>query len=264
MKHRPKHIITACKLQVLAFYTLFIFTWLHGYAQDENRIILPEETEDSTAYVKFSGKAIIANAGFAPIPAFSFDSPIAIGFLSLKKNRLSYEPDFALGLNGKPWMANNWFRLNFMDRKKIKLNAGMNPSLFFKPEKIASGEEILNALRNLTFELAGVCKFSKTWSLRMTCMYIHAFDKGALSGNFFDLSSPFSIMHVPKIISIDFKPQLFYFDFTGNVDGFFTAASISIEYQQIPLSVYFQGVLPLWVDFPGNNFKWNSGFVYAF
>jgi hypothetical protein len=225
---------------------------------------ITEKVKDSTLSTRVNGKILVANAGFAPIPAFSFNSLIVICFLSLKKKRFSYEPDFALGLNGKPWMANNWFRLTFIDSKKIKLNAGINPSLFFKNETVASGEEILNALRNLTFELVSTRKFSKNCSLSLTYMLIHAFDRGALSGNYFDISSPISVIKIAKVVAIDIKPQLFYFDFTGNVDGFFASTSVNIEHHQIPLSIYFQGVLPLWTDFPGNNFKWNTGFVYTF
>ena len=219
--------------------------------------------EDSVSSTRVSGRVLIANAGFAPIPAFSFNSFVVISSLSIKKKRFSYEPDFSLGLNGKPWMANNWFRFSFIENKKGKLNTGINPSFFFKSDRTASGKEIFNALRNLTFEAAGTWSLATNWSLSSNCMLIHAFDPGALSGVFFDISSSISALRLTKTVSIDMKPELFYFDFAGKVDGLFTSTSITLK-QQMPVSVYFQGVLPLWSDFPGNSFKWNAGFIYDF
>ena len=154
--------------------------------------------------------------------------------------------------------------MTLRDRKKVKLNAGINPSLFFKTEWTAAGEKILNAQRNLSFEIGGTRKFSKNSSLTLAYMRVHAFDIGALSGNFFDVSSSFPVISTSKIISITLKPELFYFDFEGNVDGFFASTRINIEHRQIPVSIYYQGVLPLWTDFNGNSFKWNMGVVYAF
>jgi len=107
-----------------------------------------------TLAVKVNGKLLVANAGFAPIPAFSFNDPLAIGFLSLKKKRFSYEPDFALGLNGKPWITNHWFRLIILKTSVIIVRTGINPFLFFESERIPSGDERIHVQRNITFELA--------------------------------------------------------------------------------------------------------------
>jgi hypothetical protein len=165
----------------------------------------------------------LATAGFAPIPAFSFDSPIAIGSLSIRKNWFSYQPDFALGMNGKPWMANNWFRFRGVDKKKFKLYFGINPSLFFKSEWIDSKEEIVHAHRNLTVELAATEHLSKQVSLIVTYMHVKAFDFGTLSGDFIDLSFPVTVHPHLRSISMMIKPQLFYFNFEGEVDGLFAS-----------------------------------------
>jgi len=211
-----------------------------------------------------SGRIMLANAGFAPVPAFSFNSPLVMGFLSIKKKRLSFEPDLSLGLNGKPWLVNNWFRLAFIDRKKMKATVGLNPSLYFGEVVMSSGESILRAHRNLTFEFAAEQILTERWSLRFTYMLVHAFDTGALSGQFFDVSSPIVAFRVPKIAIIKVKPEVFYFNFDGNVDGFFGSGSVTGELLCIPLSVYFQGVQPFWAGFPGNHYKWNAGLVYGF
>lgn len=169
---------------------------------------------------------MLANAGFAPVPAFSFNSPLVMGFLSLKKKRFSFEPDLALGLNGKPWLVNNWFRLAFIDRKKLKATVGLNPSLYFGEVVMLSGESIIRAHRNLTFEFAGEQTLTARWSLRWTYMLVHAFDTGAVSGQFFDVGSVISVLRIPKTMVVKVKPEVFYFNFDGNIDGFYGSGSI--------------------------------------
>ncbi len=211
-----------------------------------------------------SGRVMLANAGFAPVPAFSFNSPLVMGFLSLKKKRFSFEPDLAVGLNGKPWLVNNWFRLAFIDRKKLKATVGLNPSLYFGEVFMLSGESIIRAHRNLTFEFAGEQTLTPLWSLRWTYLLVHAFDTGALSGQFFDISSVITALRLPKIMIVKVKPEVFYFNFDGNIDGFYGSGSVTADLQCIPLSVYFQGVQPFWAGFPGTHYKWNAGLVYGF
>ncbi|WP_143165167.1 hypothetical protein [Chryseolinea serpens] len=224
---------------------------------------VPDST-DQKSNVSASGRVMLANAGFAPVPAFSFNSPLMMGFLSLKKKRFSFEPDLALGLNGKPWLVNNWFRLAFIDRKKLKATVGLNPSLYFGEVVMLSGESIIRAHRNLTFEFAGEQTLTSPWALRWTYLLVHAFDTGALSGQFFDVSNIITALRLPKILIAKVKPEVFYFNFDGNIDGFYGSGSVTADLQCIPLSVYFQGVQPFWAGFPGTHYKWNAGLVYGF
>jgi hypothetical protein len=164
-------------------------------------------------------------------------------------------------MNGDPWMENNWFRLALPERKRWKTNLGINPSLFFKTEKLDSGEELVHAYRNLTFEVGAERRISGV-VVRFTWQNIRAFDEATLSGNFLDISLTF--VPVKSKLIFHAKPQVFYFNFDGNVDGLFTSATVTAELASLPLSFYTQGVLPLWVNFPGNSFKWNFGVFVTF
>jgi len=223
-----------------------------------------EDAADTVGYPVVSGKIILGKVGFAPIPAFSFNSPILIGFLSIKKKRFSYEPDMAVGLNGIPWMANHWFRYTFMEEGKIRLNAGINPSLFFKNEWIDSGVKILHVSRNFTSELRAQYKASERASLTLTYQYIYALGSGTLSGSFLDLSSTITVLQFSELVQVNLQPQLFYFNFEGDVDGIFTSVICSVDLQKIPLSFYYQAVLPIWTGFSGTSFNWNTGLIYSF
>jgi hypothetical protein len=218
---------------------------------------------DSSSLIQVSGRVVVSNMGFAPVPAFSFNSPVVTGLLSVKRKRLRFEADMAVGLNGKPWMANNWFRLTLIEQRGWKANLGINPSLFFKSERPGPDKEIIHAHRNLTAEAAAERQFPG-WALRLTYQRIRAFDAGTLSGNFLDVSSSLTIARWQEKLSLHVQPQLFYFNFDGDIDGLFTSATLTAEHARLPLSFYTQGVLPLWTDFPGNSFKWNFGLYVTF
>jgi hypothetical protein len=221
------------------------------------------QMSDTTSAVQVSGQLQLANMGFAPVPAFSFNNPIAIGLLSVKTKHFSFQPDAAVGFNGDPWMANNWFRFALPEQKGWKANIGINPSLFFKTEKMSSGEELVHAYRNLTFEVGAERRLSGVL-VRFTWQNIHAFDEGTRSGNFLDISCPLTFVPLKKKLIFHARPQVFYFNFDGNVDGLFTSATVTVELTSLPLSAYTQGVLPLWANFPGNRFKGNFGVFVTF
>ena len=94
--------------KLILILSLFIIT--NGYGQDSLNAIDSTTKSISEKGWEVSGVFLTTNNAFAAIPAFSFDNPAIMSFLSIKKNRWKYEPDFSIGLTGKPWMWNNWFR----------------------------------------------------------------------------------------------------------------------------------------------------------
>jgi hypothetical protein len=224
----------------------------------------PDKEPDSLKVIHVHGKVLFANMGFAPVPAFSFNSPIAIGSLSIKKGRFRYDTDVSLGLNGKPWLNNNWFRYSLVSRKKIQLQAGIDGFLYFYSDQSASGEELLKVQRNLNLELSANFVVGDQSSFQLTLWHIIGYDPGALSGNVFDLGFSPPSVGIGKMLLLDLKPHIFYFNFTGPIDGLYASVTTNISHQKIPLSVCVQCVQPLWTGFPGNHFKANGGLVYTF
>src|SRR5258705_5394629 len=118
---------------IILFFVSGALAPLLACSQETKAIDTSHKIKDSSAHsIEFSGNILLTNIGFVPLPAFSFDSPKGIVFLSLKKRKFSYEPAFSLGFNRKPWMIDNWFRYTFIDNKVFALSAAVNTSLFFK------------------------------------------------------------------------------------------------------------------------------------
>ena len=226
-------------------------------------ISLASHSQDSCASssnnTKVSGRVFLVNTGFAPIPAFSFNSPISISGLVIRRKWFSYEPDFALGFNGKPWIANSWFRFIIKDNDRFQLNAGINPFLFFRKRVDFEGDEIIQAQRNLCGSI--IATYKTSIPIIIEYRYNHGFDR-QLSGHFISLSS--NTPSLGETIRFRVSPQLFYFNFTGEMDGLFASTAMDVSYKCIPISLYLMGVAPISVNFTGTSFKWNIGIVYSF
>lgn len=218
---------------------------------------------DTTHVATVGATVLVGTSGFAPVPAFSFDSPVATANLTLCKGRMCYEPDISVGLNGKPWMASHWFRFRALRGKRVDASVGVNPSFFFLHHKPDSGRATIEALRNLTLETRVGWAASTRTRVVITWMQINAFDAGGLSGSVVDLTS---VIAAPwgRFVQMEFKPSLFYFDFDDNTDGFYGASTISATFVKVHIGFQLQAVAPVWTSFEGSRFKWNAAFVFHF
>src|SRR6266542_5734396 len=88
---------------------------------------------DSTISVShFSGSVSITNNGISLIPTFSLSKPAAIFNMSVGKSKLSFDPEFAFSLEGKPWYFLFWFRYKLITAEKFRMNVGTHLGLNFK------------------------------------------------------------------------------------------------------------------------------------
>ncbi len=218
---------------------------------------------DSSNSIVVTGKILMGTSGFAPVPAFSFNKPLVMAFFTLTKKRFSYEPDFRVGLNGQPWMINNNIRFTAIKNENIIISGAINPSLFFQTVPAGSGEDIIHAQRNLSFDISIVTRVSKLLVLTVLYLHNHACDPGALSGDYYNISISTSPVSLSKKFLLHATQESFYFNF-GELNGLFTSTSLRVAHHRLPLSVFFQGVLPLWANFSGNQAKWNAGIMYSF
>ena len=239
----------------------FLFCQLNCMAQNVKETTRAARKNDS---LQLSGMMSISRIGFSPVPSFSFDGPIASAFLTIAKAKINYEPGVFWGLNGKPWIIDNWLKYRLLNTASIQLRAGINPGIFFKSELIDEKNEIIKANRNITMGLFGNYKITRLLSLRFTYWYNKRFDSGTLSGHFLDVTGLFPDIQAAKKITVNIKPELFYFNNAGPVDGLFSAAGITIAHIKCPVSLYLQCVEKLWTNFIADDFKWNAGITWKF
>src|SRR6266436_4206229 len=87
---------------------IFLIVWMLGISTLS--VAGPKPTGDTTRRTAVNGRITLLTAGLAPVPAFSYNSPVVDTYGSWTKGRLIFESDFAAALNGQPLAGNAWLR----------------------------------------------------------------------------------------------------------------------------------------------------------
>ena len=234
----------------LVFLCIFTFSFSH-------------EPEDSTKSKLKAGATVSLNSnGISSIPAFSLDKPAVMASVTLAKNRFSYDPTLAYGLDFKGWFIDSWLHYRLIDRPHFEFRPGFNFSTFFSDFK-AENETIRQAVRYFTIELTAIYKFSTNTSLTLGYWNDRGQDKGTLIGHFFNLVGERSDIRIGKNILFDIAFQIFYIDYEGKNDGLFLSPKISGSLRNTPFSVFFQPIQALESNIkPYPGFRWNLGVAY--
>ena len=235
----------------LAF--LFIFTASYSY----------EQVDSSKTKLNACATVSLNSNGIASIPAFSLGKPAIIASVTLQKNRFSYDPQLAYGLNFKGWFIDSWLHYILINKPHFVFRPGFNFSTFFSDYK-GQDETIRQAQRYFTFELTGIYKFSPNNSLTLSYWNDRGQEKGTLIGHFFNLIYERSDMKIGKNVLLTTDLQIFYIDYKGNNDGLFLSPKISASLRNFPFTVFFQPIGALYSNispFPG--FRWNLGMSYT-
>lgn len=239
----------------ISFCLLFIFIFTITYCDDS--------AGNSKTKLKAGATVSLNSNGIASIPAFSLDKPAIIASISLAKNRFSYDPILAYGLDLRPWFIDNWLHYKIIARPSFELTAGFNISTFGTKYNLPDGS-IWEAQRYFAFAMTGVYKFSPNNSLTFAYWNDRGQEKGTLKGHFLNLVGERSDMLIGKNILLSAAFQVFYIDYDGNNDGLFVAPKVSSSVRNIPFSIFFQATQALSSNikpFPG--FRWNIGLAYT-
>ncbi|HAH36733.1 MAG TPA: hypothetical protein DEQ87_02680 [Algoriphagus sp.] len=90
----------------------------------------------------FSGTITATNNGVSIIPAFNLGKAAAFFDLSVGGERLSFDPMFRFGMNGKPWSFILWWRYKIIKDKKFSLTAGAHPAFLFQDREVVVDGEV--------------------------------------------------------------------------------------------------------------------------
>jgi hypothetical protein len=239
----------------ISFFLVFLFIFTVSYSQ--------EETTALKKKLKAGASVSLNSNGIASIPAFSLGKPAIIASISLVKNRFSYTPNLAYGLDLRPWFIDNWLNYKIIRKPAFELSAGFNISTFGSKYNLPEGS-ILEAQRYFAFAMTGVYKLSPKNSVTLAYWSDNGQEKGTLRGHFFNLLGERNDMIVGKTVLVSAAVQIFYINYDGNNDGFFVSPKVSSSIRDVPFSVFFQATQAISSNiepFPG--FHWNVGISYT-
>ena len=239
----------------ISFCLIFLFIFTTAFTQ--------EKPDSSGTKLKAGATVSLNSNGMASIPAFSLGKPAIIAAVSLAKNRFSYTPTLAYGLDLRPWFIDNWLNYKLIRKPRFELTAGFNLSTFGSKYNLPDGS-ILEAQRYFAYALTGVYETSQNSSLTFAYWNDNGQEKGTLRGHFLNLVGERSDMNIGKNVLLSATLQIFYINYDGNNDGLFVSPKISSSVRKVPFSLFIQATQALNSNispFPG--FRWNVGVAYT-
>jgi len=235
---------------------LFFFIFIVSWSQDK--------ADSSKTKLKAYATVSLNSNGIASIPAFSLGEPAIMASVSLVKNRFSYDPVLAYGLDMKPWFIDNWLHYKIISKPSWELRTGFNISSFFSEYELDDDKTILEGQRYFALELAATYRFSPKSILTFMYWNDNGYEPGSISGHFFNLVGERTDIKAGNNVLIAVNIQLFYINYDGNNDGLFISPKISASLKNVPFAVFFQATQPMVTNvtpYPG--FKWNIGISYT-
>ena len=239
-----------------SFCALFFFIFVVSWSQ--------EKADSSKTKLKAFATVSLNSNGIASIPAFSLGEPAIIASLSLVRNRFSYDPVLAYGLDMKPWFKDNWLHYKIISKPSWELRTGFNISSFFSEYQLDDDKTILEGQRYFALEFAATYRFSPNSSLTFMYWNDNGYEPGSISGHFFNLVGERTDIKAGNNVLMAVNLQLFYITYDGDNDGLFVSPKISAAVINVPFTLFFQVTQPLVTNvspYPG--FKWNIGISYT-
>lgn len=244
----------------LCIFLLFLFFSLTNMA-------FAEKADTTKVPINFSGYALVTNKGISSIPNLTLGKPAAIFFMSVG-NRLRFEPEFRMGLDGKPWMFIFWWRYDFINSDKFLLKLRANPTVVFKTVPVTNNavqDNIIRTNRTLTGDLIASYFPSKNIGLSTYYMYVYGVEKDAVKNtHYLALRTAFSNLKLTKQLFVGINPSVYYLRMAKN-QGFYSNLTMTLAKRNFPISVSTILNKTIHTQIPiGENFLWNVSLVYSF
>jgi hypothetical protein len=243
---------------------LLIFISLGFYT-----VSLHAQTSDTTSKpLIINGSVGVTNNGISIIPTFSLNAPASIFNFSIRKNRLSFDPDIRATLDGKKGGMLFWFRYKFIQDKKFNLSAGVHPAYNFALRTITENGktwQITQARRFIAYEIAPSFVVSKHLSFAPYLLRGMGLQKdGPVSTYFLALNTNISNLALGNDLRFSWTPQFYYLYLDGQ-EGFYMANFLRLSHKKSPFSLQSVMNKEIKTNLVGSkNFVWNLILSYSF
>ena len=226
------------------------------------------QTADSSKPVMHIGGTITATQnGISLIPSFSLGRPAVMFDLNMGGKKLTFEPFFRFGMDGKPWAFVFWWRYKFINHSKFRMSIGAHPSYVFRTIPMNTNGTTVNinrADRYAAMDLTPSIVVSKNITVGVYYLYSHGLDKTSVQNtHFITLNANFSHIKIAGKLYAKFVPQVYYLNMAGR-DGFYATHSLTLEYEKFPVSLQTIMNKAFRTEIAGNSFVWNMSVIYSF
>jgi hypothetical protein len=214
----------------------------------------------------FRGNISVTHNGISLIPTFSLGRPAATFELSLGGERLSFDPEFRIALDGKPWSFVFWLRYKLVQSENFKLHVGAHPAMIFQtvPHSNSGSGELIATQRFLAGEIVPTYSFSD--DIEVGLYYLTGFGleaDGPQRSHMLAVNSTFTNLRVTGKFFLNLRPQVFYLKI-DDLDGYYANASVTLARKEFPIAIAGLVNRTLKSDIPGGDWVWNVSLVYTF
>ncbi len=230
------------------------------------------QSNDSTKQVfNFSGTVSANNNGFSFVPTFSLGKPaVQTGFNISRKKRLSFQPQFWYSmLDYKPWSFIFIWRYKLVKKEKFEFIMGTHaPAINFKSATVTEDGVVKEVIKARRFypavELLPIYQIKKDISLSMYFLFGTGIEKEVSTKNYFlSIRPDFNNVPLTKQVYLRLNPQFYYLKI-DDLDGFYSAASLTLAHRKLPLSISTMMNFELKSEIATKDFDWNVSLTYAF
>jgi hypothetical protein len=237
---------------------LLILFHFKSYAQNADQVQKP---------VIFSGMITATNNGISLLPNFSLNKPAVLFDLSVAKGKLSFDPMFRFGMDGKPWSFIFWWRYKLINQDKFKMSVGAHPSFVFRTIETNVNNTLIEttyAQRYFAIELTPTYFINKKVSVGLYYLGSHGLSKDIIQyTHFLTLRSTMSNIELTKNLTITMMPQLYYLKM-DKADGTYINGTFILSHKKSPISISSIVSQAFRTDILGKKLTWNVGLAYIF
>lgn len=229
---------------------------------------LAETPVDSTKKeIQFATTALITNNGISVVPIFTLGKPAAIINFTVGR-KFTFEPEFRVSLEGKPWSFIYWFRYKLAKTPKFTWSIGAHPAIIFKTIPVTingNNEQVLRAQRFVAAEMAQNYRFNKHVNLG----FYYLVGAGSVENktkptNLLTLRGGYNNVDLGKGFIAGVNSQLIYL-FTNGEEGSYVNASVTLTHKQSPVTLSYFYNKPINTSITGGKDPvWNVAATYAF
>lgn len=215
----------------------------------------------------FNGTITATNNGISLIPSFTLGRPAVFFDLSVGGERLSFDPMFRFGMDGKPWSFVFWWRYKVVKDRRFTLSAGAHPAFIFSEMPVmvdGKEEKMLVTKRFLAGELTPMYKVSNRFSFGLYYLQGHGFNPTPPSNtNFLALNTVFSGLPMFWNMELRVNPQFFFLR-VDDTSGTYVTSTFALKKNDFPIGITSTMTQKINSTVPGDDFVWNVGLYYNF
>ena len=226
---------------------------------------LAQQADSTPVRTEIAGAVTVTTKGISTIPTFTLGKPAAIVDLSIRRDRMSLEPQFRYGLDGKPWTFLFWGRYRLLEGDRLRMTIGGHPAISFRATSDSIGgvqREVIVARRCLAGELAPTYALSRHATVGLYWLYSYAVESDVTKHTHYLAARSVHTIPLSDGFALRLAPQTYYLKLDA-LDGLYANGTLMLGRRRLPFSLSTSATTKIRSDIAGDSFIWNVSLTYT-